>query len=334
MTELSSRQLLWFSSRQNPYSGGVPSWVVESLRAAFPQLHIAVGWDDDLASRELEGCEILVSWTLRPEQFARARKLRWIHSPAAGVTQLLFPALVESDVVVTNATTVHAIPVAEQAVALLFALARRFWDCFRYQAERRWGQTESWQPERIPTELNGTTLGLVGFGAIGREVAARAKGLGMTVAAVKRDPSRGAELADRVYSPEQLPALLAEADYLVLAAPGTPETRHLIGEAELRRMKPTASLLNVCRGSLVDTAALVRALESGWIAAAALDVTDPEPLPSDHPLWTLPNVIITPHLAGATDRLWPRQVELLQENLRRYLAGEALLNLVDKKRGY
>ncbi|OFV93448.1 MAG: hypothetical protein A3H28_16575 [Acidobacteria bacterium RIFCSPLOWO2_02_FULL_61_28] len=333
MPELSPRKLLWIPYRQLPY-GEVPDWVGESLRAAFPQLLVRMTWDGKTVLDEIADTEIVVSWVLQPEQFARARKLRWIHSPAAGVTHLLFPALVESDVIVTNATTVHAVPVAEQTVALLFALARKLRDCFEYQAERRWGQKESWQPSRIPTELNGKTLGLVGLGAIGREVASRAKALGMCIAAVKQDPSHGAESADRVYSPQQLPALLQEADYLVIAAPDTPETHHLIGEAELRRMKPTASLINVSRGTLVDTEALVRALQGGWIASAALDVTDPEPLPPEHPLWTLPNVIITPHLAGATDRLWPRQVELLQENLRRYLAGEPLLNLVDKKRGY
>ena len=333
MPELSARKLLWIPYRKLPY-GEVPDWVEESLRAAFPQLLVRMAWDSKTVLDEIADTEILVSWLLQPQQFARARRLRWIHSPAAGVTQLLFPALVESDVIVTNATTVHAVPVAEQAVALLFALARKLRDCFEYQTARRWGQKESWQPGRIPTELNGKTLGLVGLGAIGREVASRARALGMCIAAVKQDPSRGAESADRVYSPPQLPALLQEADYLVVAAPDTPETRHLIGEAELRRMKPTASLINVSRGSLVDTEALVRALQGGWISSAALDVTDPEPLPPEHPLWTLPNVIITPHLAGATDRLWPRQLDLLQENLRRYLARELLLNVVDKKRGY
>lgn len=333
MHSTSSRKLLWAYARGVPY-GEVPAWLTDSLRAAFPQLHVIVSCDGETVFREMADAEIFVSWTLKPEQFARAQKLRWIHSPAAGVTQLLFPAVVESDVIVTNATTVHSVPVAEQAVALLFALARRLRNSFDDQAAQRWGQKESWQPSRIPTELNGKMLGLVGFGAIGREVAARARALGMTVLAVKRDPSRGAELADRVYSPRELPALLEQADYLVVAAPGNSETRHMIGEAEFARMKPSAMLVNVSRGSLVDTDALVRALEAGTLAGAGLDVTDPEPLPSGHPLWKLPNVIITPHLAGATDRYWQRQADMVFENLRRYLAGEPLLNRVDKKRGY
>jgi len=338
MSELSSsqapsRKLLWAYASGVAY-GEVPAWLAESLRTGFPQLDSIVTSDGETILREMADAEIFISWTLKPEQFARAQKLRWIHSPAAGVTQLLFPAVVESDVIVTNSTTVHSIPVAEQAVALLFALARRFRNCFDDQAARRWGQRESWEPSRIPTELNGKTLGLVGFGAIGREVAQRARALGMTVVAVKRDPSSGAELADRVYSPQELPTLLEQADYLVLAAPGNPETRHMIGERELRRMKPSAALVNVARGTLVDTDALVRALEAGKLAGAGLDVTDPEPLPPEHPLWKLPNVIITPHLAGATDRYWQRQADMVFENLRRYLADEPLLNRVDKNRGY
>ena len=330
---LPSRKLLWAYSRGMAYSE-VPAWLAESLRGAFPQLDSIVSSDGETILREMADAEIFISWTLKPEQFARAQKLRWIHSPAAGVTQLLFPAVVESDVIVTNSTTVHSIPVAEQAVALLFALARRFRNCFDDQAACRWGQKESWEPSRIPTELNGKTLGLVGFGAIGREVAARARALGMTIVAVKRDPSRGAELADRVYSPRELPALLEQADYVLLAAPGNPETRHLIGEPEFGRMKPSAALVNVARGTLVDTDALVRALAAGKLAGAGLDVTDPEPLPPEHPLWKLPNVLITPHLAGATDRYWQRQADMVFENLRRYLSGEPLLNRVDKQRGY
>ena len=326
-------KLLWLSLSRLAYSD-VPEWVEKSLQEKFPQVQFVVAREETTVSRELEDSEILVSWSLTDEQLARAQSLRWVHSPAAGVTQLLRPPLVASDVIVTNATTVHAVPVAEQTIALMMALTRRLRDCFQYQTEHRWGQTPSWQPGCIPGEVNGKTIGLVGLGAIGREVATRARALQMKIVAVKRDPLRGASSADKVYTLSQLSALLSESDYVVLAAPSTPETLRLIGERELRRMKPTAFLINVSRGTLVDTPALVRALEAGTIAGAGLDVTDPEPLPPEHPLWTMPNAIITPHLGGATDRYWSRQAELLQENLRRYLAGEPLLNLVDKKRGY
>ena len=333
MTPNPKRRLVWPSSSRIPYTN-VPECVEAGLRASFPPLEVLVTRDPEALSQALPECEILVSWSLQAEQFVLCRKLQWIHSPAAGVTQLCLPELVESDVVLTNARTVHAIPVAEHAIALLLALARRLKDCSAYQAERRWGQADSWQPGHVPTELNGRILGLVGLGAIGREIAVRAKALGMRVIAVKRDPTEGTEYAERVDSPERLHAMLAEADFVVLALPETPETRHLISVAELRFLKPNAFLINVSRGSLVDTEALVEALESGAIGGAALDVTAPEPLPPEHPLWTLPNVLITPHLAGASDRYWPHQLELLQENLRRYLSGQPLLNVVDKKRGY
>lgn len=329
----SKPKLLWPSSTRVPYAD-VPRWLEESLRNSFPQLHVVIARNEETFSEEIAGCEILVSWKIQPEDFARCRKLRWIHCPATGVAQLLSPGLAESDVIVTNGRTVHAVPVAEQALALIFALARRLPACFRYQAERRWERDESWHPQRVPTEVNGKTLGLVGLGTIGRAVAVRARSLGMRVVAVKRDPSTGSDVADRVYSPQQFERVLAEADFLVLAAPDTPETRHLIGKSELERMKPTAFLINVARGSLVDSEALTQALQAGVIAGAGLDVTEPEPLPPKHSLWKLPHVLITPHLAGATDRFWERQADLLRENLCRYLSGESLLNVVDKKRGY
>ena len=329
----SRRKLVWPSSTLIQYAD-VPDWVEKALKEAFPKLRVIVSRDEATRAREIEDCEILVSWKITSEQLGRCRKLQWIHSPAAGVGQLLIPELVASPIVVTNARSVHAVPVAEHALALLLALARRLPECFRYQAECRWGQTESWQPDHLPTEINGKTLGLLGLGSIGREVALRAKALGMRVVAVKRDPSHGADCADQVYAPEQLPAVLSQADFLIVAAPDTAATHHWIGERELRCLKPSACLINVSRGSLVDTEALTRALQSGGLAGAALDVTDPEPLPASHPLWKLPNALIIPHLGGATDRYWQRQFALLQENLQRYLSGKPLLHVVDKKKGY
>jgi phosphoglycerate dehydrogenase-like enzyme len=312
----------------------VPTAVEEAFAHEFPELRIVVARTEDAFVRELAESEILVTAKLKPEHFAMCRKLRWIHSPMAGVTSLLFPALAESSVVLTNGRTVHSVPVAEQTLALMFALARRMANCFGFQSQRRWGQDESWLPGTTPFELEGKTLGLVGLGAIGHELVKRVRPLGMRVVAVKRDPSRDGDLVDRVYSRRELHAMLAEADFVVLAAPDTPENIRLIGAAELRRMKPTAYLINVARGALVDTAALVDALRKNLIAGAGLDVTEPEPLPPDHPLWTLPNVIITPHLGGASNRFWERECALLRDNLRRYLAGRPLLNLVDKARGY
>ena len=327
------RKLLWPSSPRVEYTN-VPRSVEQAFQNDFPQLEIVVARAEEAFVEQLADAEILVTAKIKPEHFALCRRLRWIHSPMAGVTQLLVPALIRSDVIVTNGSTVHSVPVAEQTLAILFALARRLPACFRFQSGCYWGQDDSWQPGKTPFELHGKTLGLVGLGTIGRELAPRARALGMRVVAVKRDPSRGGELVDRVYGPPELPALLAEADFVVLAAPDTPEMLRLIGARELAQMKPTAYLINIARGTLVDTDALVKALESGVIAGAGLDVTDPEPLPPEHPLWRLPNALITPHLGGASDRFWERESALLRENLRRYLAGQPLRNVVDKGRGY
>jgi phosphoglycerate dehydrogenase-like enzyme len=325
--------LLWPSSTRFPFAD-VPEWVENALCSSFPQVRVIVARSEEVFQQELPVCEILVTWKITPEQLARCHRLRWIHSPATGLEQLLIPQLIESDVLVSNGRSVHAIPVAEQALALILALARRLPHCFRFQAQARWGRSEGWQPGQVPSEITGTTLGLVGLGTIGREIAQRAGALGMKIIAVKRDSARGAELVSKLYPPRQLKDMLAEADFVVVAAPETPETRHLIGSAELAAMKLAAFLINVARGSLVDTSALTEALVTGRIAGAGLDVTDPEPLPPEHPLWSLSNVLITPHLGGATDRFWPQQADLLATNLRRYLSGQPLLNLVDKSRGY
>src|SRR5579885_403634 len=329
----SDRKLLWVSSSRAPYLD-VPKWLEEMLTESFPGMRVVIGRDEETVNREIEDAEIFVSWKLLPEQFARCRKLRWVLSTSAGVGQILIPALVASSVIVTNATTVHAIPVAEHAIALIFALSRRLADSFKYQSKSTWGHAAIWHGAHLPGELNGATLGLVGLGAIGGEIARRARALDMRVVAVKRNLSRGGDLADRIYPPGQLSRMLEAADYIVLAAPETPETRHIIGGSELRMMKRTACVINVSRGALIDTAALIGALREGTLAGAALDVTDPEPLPDGHPIWNAPNIFITHHTGSATGRLWLRQSELFHNNLRRYLAGEPMLNLVEKQRGY
>ncbi|MBI3935037.1 MAG: D-2-hydroxyacid dehydrogenase [Acidobacteria bacterium] len=325
--------LLWPSSPRVEYTH-VPRSVEETFQKEFPQLRIVVARTEETFLAGLPDCAILVTAKIQPEQFALCRKLRWIHSPMAGVTSLLVPDLVASDIMVTNGRTVHSVPVAEQTLALMLALARRLPASFRFQAERCWGQDESWLPGKTPFELQEKTLGMVGLGAIGQELVPRAKALGMRVIAVRRNAAKEARMVDRGYPPAQLHEMLSQADFVVLAAPDTPEMIRLIGAAELQTMKPTAYLINVSRGTLVDTDALVKALRTGVIAGAGLDVTDPEPLPPEHPLWTLPNVLITPHLGGASDRFWERECALLRENLRRYLAAEPLLNLVDKRLGY
>ncbi|MGH9492202.1 MAG: D-2-hydroxyacid dehydrogenase [Terriglobales bacterium] len=311
-----------------------PAWVSQRLRRDFPQLQIAHLPDYKRLTEEIGDAEVFVGWSLRAEQVAAAKKLRWVHSTAAAVHQLLLPELVASDVVLTNSSEVHGPVVAEHALALILALAKRIPSAVRLQQRGEWGQTTLWEERPRPREVAGATLGVVGLGSIGRELVRSARALEMRVVAVREHPEKGSGGADAVYGPEDLGRLLAEADFVVLAAPLTEKSRALMNAERLAQMRPDAFLINVSRGALVDEAALAAALEKHTIAGAALDVFATEPLPAESPLWGLENLLITPHTAAVTERLWERHYELLADNLRRYLAGEPLRGVVDKSRGY
>jgi phosphoglycerate dehydrogenase-like enzyme len=288
----------------------------------------------DRITQELVDTDILVSHILLPEQLEIARKLKWIHSFSAGVTQLMYPELRNSDVEVTNASSVHCIPIAQHILAVILGLARRFPDCFRHQQQARWCQQELWEAAVRPCELSGRVILFVGFGAIGRATARLVRPLEMCVWAATRSGQADPELAVKSFPVERLREALAGADYIVVAAPETPETRGMIGAAELAVMKPSAYFVNVARGAIVDEPSLITALERNAIAGAALDVTAREPLPPESPLWKLDNVLITPHVSGLSDRTWERQQVLLIENLERWFSGGELVNRVDLKRGY
>jgi len=312
-----------------------PTWFAERLRQDFPQLDIVHLPNYEHVDEHIRDAEIAIAWSLRPEQVKSAAKLRWIHSPAAAVHQLIFPELADSDIVLTNARDVHGPVVAEHVIALIFALAKNIPAAVRLQQKHVWGQETMWHGRPRPREVAGATLGLVGLGSIGREAARRASALGMRVIAVREHPEKETpEGVDAVYGPMQLDDLLAQADYVVLAAPTTPATRNLMDASRLARIKPDACFINVGRGSLVDESALADALRNQTIAGAALDVFSKEPLPSDSPLWDLENLLITPHPAGATENLWTRHYAQISENLRRYLSGQPLLAVVDKQKGY
>jgi len=312
-----------------------PPWIAEKLRAQFPGLQVVQRTKYQGIEDDLRDAEIAITWSLRPEQVRAAPKLRWVHSPAAAVHLLMIPEIIHSGIVVTNAGSVHGPVVAEHVIAQVLALAKRLPSAVRYQQQRKWAQDPLWREQPRPREVAGATLGLIGLGSIGREVAARALALGMRVVAVREHAEKPAGIsALEVLAPEQLDRMLAEADYVVLAAPLTPRTRTLINAERLARMKPDAFLINVSRGALVDEAALAVALRRRQIGGAALDVFQKEPLPPDSPLWDLENVLITPHSAALTEKLWQRHYDLIAENLRRFLAGEPLLNVVDKSKGY
>lgn len=310
-----------------------PEWLAPRLKGQFPEHTFTQIASLENLSKELEDTDILIGYQLRPEQFAHARRLKYIHTTTAAVHQLIFPELVASDVRITNSAEIHGRVVAEHAIGLIFALAKAIPASVRHQVKSEWGQQELWN-RTPPREVAGATLLVIGLGSIGNEIARMAKALGMHVIAVREHPDRGAGEADEVYGPKELDRLLAWAKYVVLAAPLTSKTEALFDEDAFSQMQKSAFFINVSRGALVDENALAKALCNGVIAGAALDVFSVEPLPADSPLWKLDNLLITPHTAALTDRLWERHFARITENLRRYFAGKPLLGEVDKRRGY
>src|SRR5713226_537069 len=268
------------------------------------------------------------------EELKDAKKLKWIHSTAAGVAQLMYPELRDSGIMVTNPSGIFSVPMAEHTIGLLLALARNFPDSVRHQDHAHWSQQELWDKPQHLTEINGQVLLIVGYGSIGREVARRARAFEMRVWGVTRSGEGDRTDAEKIFAAAKLPEALPEADYVLIAAPETAETRHLMGAKEIARMKRGARLINVGRGSLLDEAALLRALESGALGGAAIDVAKLEPLPAESPLWKAPNLMITPHTSAVSDRLWDRQTEILIELLERWFEGRELFNRVDFARGY
>lgn len=311
-----------------------PAWLRERLQQQFPQYQFVQLENYERVPKEIVDTDVFIGWSLRPEQLAAARKLKWIHSPAAAVHQLMFPELIQSNVLVTNSTGVHGPVVAEHAITLLLALAKRLPQAMRYQAKKLWSQDRLWNERPRPREVEGATVLVIGMGGIGNEFARRAKALGMKVLGVRENPSKGAGEADQIFSPAEIDEVLPKADYVLLCTPVTSATTGVINKARINKMKPEAYIINVGRGPLIIESDLIEALRKNRIAGAALDVFDEEPLPEDSPFWSLENVLVTPHTAAVTERLWERHYQLIVENLNRFVLGRPLLNEVDKKRGY
>jgi len=312
-----------------------PKWFGERLAHEFPVLEVTQRDRYDGIEPELRDAEVLFTISLRPEQFAAAKNLRWIQAPTAAVHQFLFPGLISSDVVLTNATEVHGPVVSEHVIAMIFALAKRIPQAALLQGQRIWGQEAMWKEPPHLREIDGATLGLIGVGSIGRRVAKMATALGMRVVAVREHVEKGTpEGVETVYPPSGLNTLLSQSDYVVVAAPLLAATEGLIGAAQFAVMRPEAYLINVGRGPQVDIVALAEALRTHKIAGAALDVFDNEPLPSNSQLWNVNNLLITPHTAGLAEKMWYRHYDLFSGNLRRYLAHQPLQYIVDKRKGY
>jgi phosphoglycerate dehydrogenase-like enzyme len=281
---------------------------------------------------QLPKAKVIAAYRLSAEQFLQCRKLRWLHLGAAGIEKSLFPELVRSDVVVTNARGIHGDRMAEFVLGAILFLANRFDLAARGQLEKKWRQKEMIKG-RIP--LTEKTVGILGMGAIGVEIARWCAALGMKVIGLRRHPDlpKPQHVAE-IFSPAQIDEFLGRADFVVLALPLTAETRGLLSAERLRAMKPSAYFINIGRGDLVDERALLEMLQARKIAGAALDVFQAEPLPEDHPFWELDNVFVTPHISGNFSEYVDRVGEQFAENLARYVRGEALLNVVDKARGY
>jgi phosphoglycerate dehydrogenase-like enzyme len=287
------------------------------------------------ALRLVEDVDVLFAGFFSRELFAAARKLRWIQAWGAGVDTLLIPEVVNSHVFVTSAGGVHPTPISEHVVALMLCLCRKLHLFIRNQVERRWERYDSDESTEQVEELSGKTVGIVGLGKIGAEIAKKAKCLGMSVIATRRDTSKSASASvDRLIQPTGLNQLLAESDFVVLSLPLTNETRGMIGEVQLKNMKRTGYLINVSRGKIVQEDRLIEALKMRWIAGAALDTFENEPLPEKSDLWSFKNVIITPHVAGLTPYYMERLTDIFCENLDRFIRNQSLVNVVDKTLGY
>ncbi len=312
-----------------------------SIRRVAPDLEIVETNSSEQLLVELPQADILLGWNrdLSPEMWNRLPKLRWVHVFSAGVEGLMSPEFKKSGVILSNSRGAHGIPIAEHVMAMLLSWERNLGGYARSQAAHHW--------ERLPSrEIYGQTLGILGLGGIGRQVAVRAKGFGLCVVGLRRSAgSAGAEdgggagagdanYVDAVFGPEQLHQFLAGLDYLVISAPLTSATRGMIGAAELAAMKKDAILINIARGPIVDETALVAALQGGRLRAALLDVFAKEPLPADSPLWDMPNVLISPHSSANSHRTVDRGMEIFLENLRHLREGKPLTAVVDPDLGY
>ena len=290
--------------------------------------------DEHDLPRVLPDAEVFVGWHFPRALFAAARRLRWVHTASAGVEANLFPEMVASEVILTNSTGLHEVCIPEHVFGQMLLLARNFHEAQRMQQRREWGRFQVITFGPTIRELHGGNLAILGAGPIGQNVARLAAAFGMHVRVMRRNASHPAPYAEAVVPPSALLDLLAWADFVVCALPLTAETRNLINADGFRAMRSSTFLINVGRGETIDDDALVAALRNGAIGGAALDAFREEPLPSDHPFWTLPNLIITPHVSGYMPDYFQKALALFEDNLGRYRQGQPLRNLVDKGLGY
>lgn len=328
------RRLIVYLPHRQPIWRLPEGYLEKIRRLAVKSFDLEVPMDEEAFLRILPGAEALFAWGLARRHADKADALRWLHTPLAGVDRVLNPELTRSAIRVTSSRGVNSVAVAEHTLGLILAMSRGIADSVRAQDGKHWAQQDLYGRKPPLDELHGKLLGILGLGDIGRELAVRARALGLQVWGLVRTARPAPDCVDRLLAAGKEDALLRASDVLVLALPLTKATRGLMGERQLRRMKHTALLVNIGRGELVQESALIRALREGWIAGAGLDVFAREPLLPQSPLWSLPQVVMTPHVAGTHPQYMARSADLFLQNLKRYVAGEPLVNEVDKQAGY
>ena len=297
---------------------------IEKIKALSPDIQVLI--EEDVL-KVIADVDILIAGRFNAKILHKATNLKWVHALAAGVDRLLFPEFIDSDIMLTNSSGVHPIPISEHVLGMMLMFTRGLHAAMKSQFQKKWKRP-------TPVELYGKTLGIIGFGSIGERIGQLGKCCGMRVIGLKTTVDRPTEYADELITPDDRDILLEQSDFVVLSLPLAPQTTHYISLPELKKMKDTAYLINISRGKTIKEADLILALQSGIIGGAGLDVFEKEPLPPDSPLWDMDNVIITPHYAGSTPDYFNRAISIFCDNLERYLKGAPLLNRVDKKRGY
>ena len=300
---------------------------IQQIREAAPGATIVAGEDATLAEQVADADAIIGE--INPELFHAAKKLRWVQVHSAGVERYVFPEFADSAVVLTNCKILQGPNIADHAMSLLLALTRDLYLAIPDRLKEEWNRREY-----SPIELRGKTAVIVGVGGIGMQIAQRAHAFDMKVIGVDPKDVPLNYFVSRVVPPDRLEAELPEADVVFMAAPLTSQSQGMMGSRQFGLMKKGSYFIAVSRGRTYDSDALLQALKTGRLAGAGLDVTNPEPLPKGHPLWKLENVIITPHIAGQSDGVEARRMALIVENVTRFVRGEPLLNVVDKKKGY
>ena len=312
----------------------IPVECVDTLRQRFPEITWEHATDPESRARGLADCDVAYTWILSAAELAAAPRLAWLHTSAVAVETLALPELFARGVIVSNTRGVQATPIAEHVMAVMLGLAKQLPFVLEAQRDRRWAQNEFFGP-RLPWLLKGRTLGLIGVGTIGGEIARLATAFGMDVIALRRRAQREAVAGvSEMLPPDALDALLARSDVLVIAAPLTPQTLGMMGAAQFAKMKRGAILINVGRARIIDHVALGQALSSGHLGGASVDVYHREPLPPDDPLWIRPNVILTPHTSGFRQGHWDEVIDLFSDNIRRYQRSEPVRFRVEPELGY